>query len=48
VNFGAFQPPEQLIELLFRLFLSNVALSQQGEKEAENWPIYAYFAMCLV
>jgi hypothetical protein len=37
-----------VIELAFRLFLSNVALSQQGEKAAENWPIQACFAMCLV
>jgi len=43
VNFGAIQPLERLIEPPFRLFLTNVALSQQGEKEVKNWPICAYF-----
>jgi len=41
VDFGLFQPTKQQIEPPFRLFLSNVALSQQGKKEAENWLIYA-------
>jgi len=43
---GSLQGLERQIELWFRLFSTNVALSQQGEKEAENWPIWAYFAMC--
>jgi len=28
------------------LFSTNVALSQQGKKEAENWQIWACFVMC--